>query len=402
MNRFGWGAGEATIQYKKLGNSGTTIELNANDPDRRLANLLNYIRHNGNGGHSFTIIVDPDLRENTKRFSWDGDGGDRINEIKVNGSLLKGLDYSQIHTPRLGGAKMTEEDDMMKEDDEDLEKGDSDFVREMLEDESGGMEGYSQALGKVQDPKLKEILQAIQEDEQKHNAALEQWLQENDPEALDEHEDEESPGEETAEDDEDVEAGLDDDEEEQLDKDDEKGDLIDDIRAVLEQHDGGMEKDDDESSDDDMEKGEDDDDSEDMEKDDEEDDETVKRCHKSLKVPFIKANKDQQIVYGVVSEPGTIDLQGDRISKSEIRKACHKFMMESQKIGKEHEAVAKADIIESYIAPVDFKCGGQVVKSGSWVMAVKIHDPNLWQAVKKGEITGFSIAGRGERVPFGN
>lgn len=30
-----------------------------------------------------------DLKENTKRFSWDGDGGDRIEEIKVNGEVLK-------------------------------------------------------------------------------------------------------------------------------------------------------------------------------------------------------------------------------------------------------------------------------------------------------------------------
>jgi hypothetical protein len=33
-------------------------------------------------------------------------------------------------------------------------------------------------------------------------------------------------------------------------------------------------------------------------------------------------------------------------------------------------------------------------------MAVKIHDLGLWQAVKKGDITGFSIAGTGNRTPF--
>ena len=65
------------------------IELSARDSNGQLAELLNYIRHNGNGGHSFVIIVDPDLKENTKRFSWDGDGGDRIEEIKVNGEVLK-------------------------------------------------------------------------------------------------------------------------------------------------------------------------------------------------------------------------------------------------------------------------------------------------------------------------
>ena len=65
------------------------IELSAKDSNGQLAELLNYIRHNGNGGHSFVIIVDPDLKENTKRFSWDGDGGNRIDEIKVNGDVLK-------------------------------------------------------------------------------------------------------------------------------------------------------------------------------------------------------------------------------------------------------------------------------------------------------------------------
>ena len=102
----------------------------------------------------------------------------------------------------------------------------------------------------------------------------------------------------------------------------------------------------------------------------------------------------------MVSEPDTIDLQGDRLSAEEIRKACHKFMTESQQIGKEHLGPAKADIIESYIAPVIFECNGQVVRKGSWVMAVKVQDQELWQAVKSGKITGFSIAGRGSRIPF--
>jgi len=34
------------------------------------------------------------------------------------------------------------------------------------------------------------------------------------------------------------------------------------------------------------------------------------------------------------------------------------------------------------------------------VMAVKVHDPGLWQAIKKGEITGFSIGGHGTRIPI--
>ena len=60
-----------------------TIIITCNDPDNSLEDLLNYIKINGNPGHSFSIIVDPDSKESTKKFSWDGDGSDYIKDIKV-------------------------------------------------------------------------------------------------------------------------------------------------------------------------------------------------------------------------------------------------------------------------------------------------------------------------------
>lgn len=294
---------------------------------------------------------------------------------------------------------MSDEEEIFREDDEDteMEKGSSDldFVRERLEDESGGMEAYSQALEAVQDPQLKEILQAIHEDEQKHQAALEQWMQEHGEEGPEEEAAVEEEPETLSEEEEeplDKEDDIFSEEEEEISGDD-ASDLIDDIREVLAEHEA-------EKAGDDPDEDEDDEDLPDFLKSDEEEEDEVSKVMKSYRVPIIVSKGDQQIVYGVVSEPDTIDLQGDRLSKSEIRAACHKFMQTGQRIGKEHSGPAKASIIESYIAPTDFKCNGQVVKSGSWVMAVKIHDPGLWQAVKKGEITGFSIAGTGTRTPF--
>jgi rubrerythrin len=326
------------------------------------------------------------------------------------------MDCGSVHVPRLVGDSMTDEDEVI-EDERELEKegSDLDLVRERLQDESGGMDAYSQALESIQDPKLKEIIQAIQEDEQKHQAALEQWLQENEggseEDEVEPSQDYEPPAEEEPvreseksdeESDEDFMGVADDD---IIEDDDEgsgtdKADLIDDIRAVLEEHtdEGTLDKEDEETED-----GEDEDEDLPFLKEDEEEedgDEAEKRCSKSIRVPIMVSKSDQRIVYGVVSEPDTIDLQGDRLSKEEIVKACHKFMLSSQRIGKEHEGPAKADIIESYIAPMDFICGGQTVRKGSWVMAVKIHDPELWSAVKNGDITGFSIAGTGDRTPF--
>lgn len=48
-----------------------------------LKEMLEYIGKNGNTGHSFRIVVDPDTKENTKEFYWDGDGADYIESVTV-------------------------------------------------------------------------------------------------------------------------------------------------------------------------------------------------------------------------------------------------------------------------------------------------------------------------------
>jgi len=45
--------------------------------------LIEYIKSNGNTGHSFSIIVDPDDKDANESFGWDGDGSDSIGDIKV-------------------------------------------------------------------------------------------------------------------------------------------------------------------------------------------------------------------------------------------------------------------------------------------------------------------------------
>lgn len=319
--------------------------------------------------------------------------------------INKGIDFGDIHVPRLEGNSMDEEEYI---EDEELEKGsDLDRVRAILAGEGEGIDEIDQLIEMATDPQLKEMAEAIKQDESKHKAALEQWLEMQDEGGSDEPEPEDTPDpdegeEEQIEADADPDDGISDEDlfgDETEPEEEATSDLIDDIREVLAEHEAEKAEDEEPEEDED----EDEDLPEFLKEDDdeEEDEDEVSKVMKSYRVPIIVAKgSDQQIVYGVVSEPNVIDLQGDRLSKSEIRAACHKFMQTGQRIGKEHSGVAKASIIESYIAPTDFKCNGQVVKSGSWVMAVKIHDPALWQAVKKGDITGFSIAGTGTRTPF--
>ena len=112
-------------------------------------------------------------------------------------------------------------------------------------------------------------------------------------------------------------------------------------------------------------------------------------------------SEEKQIVYGVVLEPDTVDAQGDIIPPEEIENAAHEFMLISQTIGIEHSAPAEAKVVESYIAPTDLEIGGQKVKKGSWIIAVKIFDKELWEKIKKGYYTGFSIGGYATREKVG-
>jgi len=118
---------------------------------------------------------------------------------------------------------------------------------------------------------------------------------------------------------------------------------------------------------------------------------------KEYHAAILKADEEQRLVYGVVLEPDTVDSQGDIISADEIEKAAHRFLVKSRIVGDRHSKKAKAEVVESYIAPMDFEWGGQKVKKGSWILGVHISDDRLWNAVKKGEYTGFSVGGFGIR-----
>ena len=119
----------------------------------------------------------------------------------------------------------------------------------------------------------------------------------------------------------------------------------------------------------------------------------MQRIKKQIAVGIKKADSAKHIVYGVVSEPDVEDLQGDIISAEEIENACNDFMLNYQSICDCHETVADARVAQNYIAPVDFELEGQIVKTGSWVMAVKVYNVDLWDKIVAGEYTGFSIGG---------
>lgn len=111
---------------------------------------------------------------------------------------------------------------------------------------------------------------------------------------------------------------------------------------------------------------------------------------------ILKVYDDQQIAWGIFLEPGSPDnrdLQGQWASAEEIEKAAHTFMIEYQASTEMHNEPADAVLIESAIAPVDMIVEKEVIYKGTWYGAFKVYSTELWNKIRSGKYTGFSIGG---------
>ena len=118
-----------------------------------------------------------------------------------------------------------------------------------------------------------------------------------------------------------------------------------------------------------------------------------KRINEAPRALKVKSH-EQRLVSGVVYEPDFVDSQDEFASAEEIEKAAHNFLVKFRTIKRQHEEVRKdIDLVESFIAPVDMKVNEEIIKKGSWVITVKIHSDEIWEDVKNGNITGFSMGG---------
>jgi len=64
-----------------------TIELR--DPENQLVKMIDHIMHSANIGHSFEVVVDPDMKDYRKSFFMDGDGPFHIFKVKKNNKEVK-------------------------------------------------------------------------------------------------------------------------------------------------------------------------------------------------------------------------------------------------------------------------------------------------------------------------
>ena len=114
---------------------------------------------------------------------------------------------------------------------------------------------------------------------------------------------------------------------------------------------------------------------------------------KQNNVPVIKALNEElmQVTY-VAMLPDSTDLAGDFTSAEEVRKAKESFNKSEQRANLFHMSMTDTfAVIESYLAPADMILNNQAVLKGTWLMTHQIHDSDLWELVKSGDINGISI-----------
>lgn len=124
-------------------------------------------------------------------------------------------------------------------------------------------------------------------------------------------------------------------------------------------------------------------------------------------------NPEERFVMSLVLEPTDgadgadvkPDTQDDIYSREEVRYACHYWMEHGGAVDLGHSWKAlggdKVRTLENFIAPCNFTLGkgkdAYDVVEGTWLLALRVLDDELWQGVKSGKIGAYSIGGTAVR-----
>ncbi len=114
-------------------------------------------------------------------------------------------------------------------------------------------------------------------------------------------------------------------------------------------------------------------------------------------VSFIK-NEEERIVGGIIYAINEVDSQGDYVDDSEeIWKALKSWMLKGHPMKFMHDGQpVDTPLIECFQADCDTTKGGSHVPAGAWYISNYVPEgaEQLWEAIKNGDIGGYSMAGK--------
>lgn len=113
---------------------------------------------------------------------------------------------------------------------------------------------------------------------------------------------------------------------------------------------------------------------------------------------ILKVDAATHYITGIVYEPMAEDAHGNFMTAEEIQKAAYYFAKNGDKIDLQHsfESCDGLTVVENYIAPCDLTIGDAQITKGTWLITVECANDDVWQAIEKGELTGFSMGGFGK------
>lgn len=117
----------------------------------------------------------------------------------------------------------------------------------------------------------------------------------------------------------------------------------------------------------------------------------------------LKYVEEQRLVYGwayvsTVNDEISLDHSGEYIRPDEIVKAATNFMLDARVAKEMHSGPQVGDIVHSLpiTKEIASSLGLSTDKEG-WIICVKVHDDKVWEQVKTGKLSAFSIGGRALR-----
>jgi hypothetical protein len=114
----------------------------------------------------------------------------------------------------------------------------------------------------------------------------------------------------------------------------------------------------------------------------------------------LKADPAAHEITGVVYAPMDEDSHGEFMTEAEIVKAARWFARHGAGVDLMHDfrALDGAAVVENWVAKADMDIDGAKIRKGTWLVTVEVEDPAVWDAVAKGELTGFSMGGTGDHM----
>jgi len=123
-------------------------------------------------------------------------------------------------------------------------------------------------------------------------------------------------------------------------------------------------------------------------------------------VDIVKKDDEQQIAFGWLSvskdKDGNLieDSQGDVIEPEDLEKAAYDYMLYARGNGEMHKVLQVGRPIESMFFSLE-KQKALGIPDGTvpegWWIGYKVDQPDVWEKVKSGDYSEFSIGGAGQR-----